>query len=117
MREHPASGIKFLSHSIDIKYDTPAVLKKYATKLGVEGNQWEFVRGTRDSIYNVAAKSYMVAAYEDKSDPQGMVHQGWFILVDKDKHIRGAYDGTKKDQVEQLMKDMETLLKEDKPAE
>jgi protein SCO1/2 len=107
------SKVKFLSHTIDIKYDLPSRLKKYATKLGVEGNQWEFVHGSRDSIFNIAAKSYLVAAYEDNTDPQGLVHQGWFILVDTKKRIRGAYDGTKEQQVKQLMLDMDILLKEE----
>ena len=105
--------IKFLSHSIDVKYDLPSRLKKYATKLGVEGNQWEFVHGSRDSIFGIAAKSYLVSAFEDSTDPQGLVHQGWFILVDTKKHLRGAYDGTKEDQVKQLMLDIDKLLAEE----
>lgn len=104
--------VKLLSHSIDIKYDLPSRLKSYANKLGVEGNQWEFVHGSRDSIFNIAAKSYLVSAFEDSTDAQGLVHQGWFILVDTKKQLRGAYDGTKPDQVKQLMDDMEKLLKE-----
>ena len=105
--------VKILSQSIDAKYDVPSRLKKYAGKLGIEGNQWEFVHGSSDSIYNVSAKNYLVAAYEDKSDPQGFVHQGWFILVDKAKRLRGAYDGTKADQVELLIQDMQILLEEE----
>lgn len=105
--------IKFLSHSIDIKYDLPSRLKKYASKLGVEGNQWEFVHGSRDSIFGIAAKSYLVSAFEDSTDPQGLVHQGWFILIDTKKQLRGAYDGTKEDQVKQLMLDMDKLLAEE----
>ena len=101
------------SHTIDIKYDLPSKLKSYATKLGIEGNQWEFVHGSRDSIFGIAAKSYLVAAFEDSNDPQGLVHQGWFILVDTKKQLRGAYDGTKEDQVNQLMIDIELLLKEE----
>ncbi|MGB4773851.1 MAG: SCO family protein [Daejeonella sp.] len=109
--------VKFLSHTIDIKYDLPSRLKKYADKLGVKGEQWEFVHGSRDSIFNIAAKSYLTAAYEDAQDPQGLVHQGWFVLVDKQKRIRGAYDGTKEDQVKKMMLDMQTLLYEDKMDE
>ncbi len=105
--------VKFLSHSIDIKYDLPSRLKIYATKLGVEGNQWEFVHGSRDSIFNIAAKNYLVSAFEDSSDPQGLVHQGWFILVDTKKQLRGAYDETKVDQVKLLMEDMDKLLLEE----
>lgn len=109
--------VKFLSHSIDIKYDLPSRLKAYATKLGIEGNQWEFVHGSRDSIFDISAGNYLVSAFEDSSNPQGLVHQGWFILVDTKKQIRGAYDGTKEDQVKQLMEDMDKLLKEEAARE
>ena len=105
--------VKLLSHSIDIKYDLPSRLKIYATKLGIEGNQWDFVHGSRDSIFNIAAKNYLVSAFEDSTDPQGLVHQGWFILVDTKKQLRGAYDGTKADQVKLLMEDMDKLLMEE----
>ncbi|MDB5120471.1 MAG: electron transport protein SCO1/SenC [Sphingobacteriales bacterium] len=104
--------VKFISHSIDTKYDTPSRLKRYADKLGVKGNQWEFVHGSYDAIFNQAAKNYLVTAFQDKTEPQGLVHDGWFLLVDKQKHMRGAYDGTKDDQVEKLMKDMDILLQE-----
>lgn len=107
-------SVKILSHSIDSKHDLPSRLKAYAGKLGVESSNWAFVHGSQDSIYNIAAKSYLVAAYEDKTDPQGFVHQGWFVLVDTKKQLRGAYDGTKEDQVKQMMLDMETLLAEEK---
>ncbi len=107
-------NVKILSHSIDIKHDVPSRLKAYASKLGVESSKWAFVNGSRDSIFNIAAKSYLVAAYEDNADPQGLVHQGWFVLVDTKKQLRGAYDGTKEDQVKQMMLDMETLLAEEK---
>jgi len=104
--------VKILSHSIDSKYDTPAVLKKYADKLGVSGTQWEFVHGSRDSIYSIAEKNYLVAVGEDNKAPGGFIHQGWFVLVDKDKRLRGAYDGTQPEQVKQLISDMHVLLKE-----
>lgn len=106
--------VKILSHSIDVKYDVPSRLKTYANKLGVENDKWAFVHGSRDSIFGVAAKSYLVAAYEDEADPQGLVHQGWFVLIDTKKQIRGAYDGTKEDQVQQMMLDMDRLLEEEK---
>lgn len=103
---------KILSHTIDFKYDTPSKLKRYATKLGIQGNQWEFVRGSKDSVYALAEKNYLVAVNEDKNAPGGLVHQGWFILIDKEKRLRGAYDGTNAEQVDQMIKDIQTLLDE-----
>ncbi len=104
--------VKFLSHSIDTKYDLPTRLKRYADNLGISSPQWNLIHGTRDSIYDISAKNYLVAAYEDGTAPQGLVHQGWFVLIDKEKRIRGAYDGTKSDQVAQLISDMDLLLQE-----
>lgn len=104
--------VKLLSHTIDVKYDLPSRMKAYAAKLGVEGTQWEFLWGSRDSIYRLAEKNYLVAVKEDKKEPGGYVHQGYLILVDKLKRVRGAYDGTQDTQVRQLMKDMDTLLEE-----
>ncbi|GAA4779321.1 hypothetical protein GCM10023231_02580 [Olivibacter ginsenosidimutans] len=103
--------VKLLSHSIDTKYDTPWVLKRYANKLGVTGNQWQFVHGSEADIYNMA-NQYMVYAKENADAPGGFEHQGWLILVDKEKRIRGAYDGTDDEQVKKLMDDMDVLLEE-----
>lgn len=104
--------VKIVSHTIDYRHDTPEKLKEYATKLGIQGSQWEFLRGTRDSVYTIAEKSYLVAVNEDKNAPGGFVHQGWFILVDKQGRLRGAYDGTQEEQVKKLMSDMDILLSE-----
>ena len=104
--------VKFLSHTIDFKYDTPSKLKAYASKLGVDNPQWQFAWGSRDSVYTIAEKSYLVAVNQDENAPGGYIHQGWFILVDKEKRLRGAYDGTKEDQVKQMAADMHTLLEE-----
>lgn len=103
--------LMFLSHSIDFKYDTPSVLKAYSHKLGVSGEQWQFASGTKESIYGIAPE-YMVFAAVDGEVPGGYEHQGWFILVDKEKRIRGAYDGTNDEQVAQLLKDIPVLLAE-----
>lgn len=106
--------VMFLSHTIDFKYDKPSVLKKYAEKLGVDGPKWQFVYGSRDSIYTIAEKSYLVAVQVDSANKEGYVHQGYLVLIDKDKRIRGAYDGTDAGQVAQLMKDIPVLLAEAK---
>lgn len=103
--------LMFLSHSIDFKYDKPSVLKNYAEKLGVSGKQWQFASGSKESIYGIAAE-YMVFAAEDDQVAGGYEHQGWFILVDKDKRVRGAYDGTDDEQIAQLLKDIPILLAE-----
>lgn len=103
--------VAFLSHSIDFKYDSPSVLKSYAEKLGVTNGQWQFVTGEKKDIYGIADK-YLVYTKEDENVPGGYDHQSYLVLIDSQKHIRGAYDGTNDKQVAQLFDDLEILLKE-----
>ena len=105
--------IKILSHTIDPKHDSVAVLHDFAERLGVTSNKWHFVTGNKDDIYRIGQTSYMVSAVEDPSEPGGYIHSGAFILVDRSGRIRGMYDGTKADQVDRLIRDMWVLLKEE----
>lgn len=102
--------VAFLSHTINPEHDSVAVLKEFADNLGVTGRQWLFVTGDKEAIYDIGQNSYMVTAQEDSSAPGGVVHSGAFILVDKDRHIRGIYDGTTEEGVDKLMADMDRLL-------
>ena len=106
--------VMFLSHTIDFKYDKPSVLKKYAAKLGVDTKKWEFVYGSKEDVYKLAEKSYLTVVEEDSTARDGYIHQGWLILIDKQKRMRGAYDGTKTEQVALLKKDIDILLAEEK---
>jgi protein SCO1/2 len=104
--------VLIISHTIDPKYDTVGLLRDFADRLGVKSSKWHFVTGNQDSIYNIAQKSYFATAMEDKSDPDGFIHSGAFLLIDKDRRIRGKYDGTVEEDVNRLMADIERLKKE-----
>lgn len=104
--------VLILSHTIDPKHDTVAVLKEFADRLGVESSKWHFVTGEKDDIYKLGQTSYMVSASEDPTEPGGYIHSGAFILVDKQRRVRGLYDGTKPDQVDRLINDIDVLLQE-----
>jgi len=104
--------VKFLSHTIDPKHDSIPVLKDFSNKMGVNSKQWYFLYGNKEIVYNLAKNSYMSSTFEDRAAPGGIVHSGYFLLVDKNKRIRGAYDGTDESQVTQMIADMEILLDE-----
>ncbi len=108
------NAVMILSHTIDPAHDSVAILNEFAGNLGVTGKQWLFLTGPREKIYEIGQDSYMVTAAEDKSAPGGVVHSGAFVLIDKDKHVRGVYDGTTEKGVNQLMSDMDKLLAEKK---
>jgi protein SCO1/2 len=104
--------VRILSHTIDPEFDGVHVLKDYAKKLNIAGPRWNLVTGKKTDIYHLGEKSYMVTTQEDANEVGGFVHSGAFILVDKNRHIRGIYDGTKEEEVNHLMEDMALLLKE-----
>jgi len=106
------TSVGLVSYSIDPDFDRPYRLKTYAQKLQIKAPKWNLLTGDKKAIYQIGEKSYMVTAQEDKNEAGGFVHSGAFILVDKNKHVRGIYDGTKSEEVDHLMEDMETLLKE-----
>lgn len=104
--------VAILSHTIDPVHDSVAVLKDYATRLGVTTGQWYFVTGAKDSIFQIA-QSYLVSAQEDEYAAGGLIHSGHLVLVDKQKRIRGLYDGTEEKDAKKLIRDISILLKEE----
>jgi protein SCO1 len=104
--------VLILSHTIDPEYDTVALLHDFANRLGVKSDKWHFVTGVKDSIYKIAQTSYFATAMEDKTEPDGFIHSGAFLLLDKQGRIRGKYDGTKEEDINRLMGDIKRLKKE-----
>ena len=103
-------NIGLLSHTIDPVYDTVAALANYARLLGVSSPKWQFVTGDKQQIYDLGETSYMVVANEDENAPGGFIHSGAFLFFDKERQVRGVYDGTIASQVDLLMKDIDKLL-------
>jgi protein SCO1/2 len=105
--------VLIVSHTIDPEHDTVALLHDFADRLGVKSDKWHFLTGNKDSIYYIAQTSYFVTAMEDQSEPDGFIHSGAFLLIDKKGRIRGKYDGTKEEDVNRLLADIEKLRKEE----
>jgi protein SCO1/2 len=104
--------VLIISHTIDPEYDTVGLLHDFANRLGVTSEKWHFVTGAKDSIYSLAQTSYFATAMEDKSEPDGFIHSGAFLLIDKHRRIRGKYDGTVEEDVNRLLADIARLRKE-----
>ena len=104
--------ISFLSHTVMPESDSVSVLKAYADEIGVPADKWKFVTGDRKQIYNLARKTYFAAVTEGDGGPDDFVHTENFVLVDKEKKLRGFYDGTSKKDVDRLIVDIYALLEE-----
>jgi protein SCO1/2 len=101
--------VLLLSHSVTPELDSVAQLKKYALEKGVMDHKWNLVTGPKKEIYELARKSYLAVKTDGDGGPYDMIHTENFILVDKEKRIRGFYDGTKTEDMEKLMEDLAIL--------
>ena len=106
--EHPDFNI--LSISIDPMHDTVEVLSSYASKLGVESPKWTFATADKENTF-LTADRFMVHASENKSEPGGFFHSSNVVLIDRNGHIRGYFDLLREEEVEQLYRSLDQLLK------
>lgn len=106
--------VLLLSHSVTPEIDSVSVLKTYSEKKGVNDAKWNLVTGDKKQIYDLARKSYLVAKDEPFGGEYDMIHTENFVLVDTKKRIRGFYDGTNWEEMEELLMDVEILTGEKK---
>ncbi|WP_222982964.1 SCO family protein [Flagellimonas meishanensis] len=101
--------VLLLSHSVTPAIDSVPQLKKYALEKGVFDEKWNLVTGDKKQIYELARKSYLAVKNDGDGGPYDMIHTENFILVDKERRIRGFYDGTDQEDVGRLLQDLEVL--------
>ena len=106
--------ILLLSHTVFPVTDSVPVLKEYAVEKGVLDEKWNLVTGDKKQIYDLARKSYLATKSTGDGGKYDMIHTENFVLVDKKKQIRGFYDGTQPEAIEDLMHDIEIQKKEDR---
>jgi protein SCO1/2 len=103
------SKVKLLSFSVMPDIDSVSVLKEYAKINGVIDSKWNLVTGDKKAIYAMARKSYLAVKQGKPEELYDMVHTENFVLVDSKKRIRGFYDGTKKEEIQRLIEDINWL--------
>jgi len=131
-------GFLILSHTCMPETDSVPLLKGYEAKMingklvkAADGSysidydtsnhtasvnpNWHFVTGDKKALYKMARQSYLID--NNKADTTGkiedqFIHTQFFALVDKQRRLRGIYDGLKEDEVQKLLEDIKGLLKE-----
>lgn len=101
--------VLLLSHSVTPVIDSVPQLKKYALEKGVVDSKWNLVTGDKKQIYEMARKSYLAVKTDGDGGPYDMIHTENFILVDKERRIRGFYDGTNPEEISKLLQDLKIL--------
>lgn len=101
-------NVFLLSHTVTPEIDSVGQLKKYAVEKGVDDKRWNLVTGDRKEIYDLARKSYLVAK-DNPYEEFDLIHTENFVLVDDRRRIRGFYDGTDPDAIDELLQDIKVL--------
>ncbi|WP_405562509.1 SCO family protein [Polaribacter sp. Asnod6-C07] len=104
--------VMFLSHSVTPNIDSVSVLKEYAINKGVIDSKWNVTTGSKKHIYELARKSYFAVIEDGDGGENDFIHTEQFVLIDKERRIRGFYDGTEKKDMVKLKEDV-ALLKEE----
>lgn len=102
--------VLLISHSVTPSIDSVPVLKNYAKKNGVMDNKWHLVTGDKTEIYNLGRNQYFVEnELGVPKDINDFLHTENFLLIDKNKHIRGIYNGLNRASIAQLITDIKAL--------
>ena len=110
-------NFKILSFTVNPEVDSIAQMKRYADNHGAKSNQWFFLTGDKNKLYEMARKSFFVLKPQEAQNLGGVesdfIHTNNFVLIDRKMRIRGYYDGTVPHAVDQLIDDVQLLLEEE----
>jgi len=106
------TDVHLVSFSVDPEKDTPAVLRDYAAKLQAESGRWDFLTGSKSTIYKLSHDGFKLAVSDGRAEQGLPVHSTRMILVDRRGQIRGYYDATEPDAITKLVADTSHLLRE-----
>lgn len=104
-----STDVLFLTHTVDPHNDSVSVLRKYADDFEARDEQWKFLTGNKSTIYHLARDNYK-AVIQEVPDTNDFIHSEKIMLVDKDFHVRGIYNGLDIKEVLNMVEDARFLL-------
>lgn len=105
--------VLFVSHTVTPWIDTAEVLKKYSENYEVIDSRWFLVTGPKAEVYDLARRSYFVEEEPGfVKDSSEFLHTEHVVLIDRNRHIRGIYNGTLELEMERAKEDVLLLLNE-----
>jgi protein SCO1 len=103
-------SLMFLSHTVNPEEDSVEVLANYAREVHANTATWNFVTGDKTELYNIGRKGYFLPVEKLQGGPEEFLHSEYLVLIDKEKRIRGVYDGTTVASVDSLIDDIKILM-------
>ena len=108
------AAVKLASFSVDPAYDTPARLAAYAQRYQADPARWRFVTGPVEPMRRLVEGPFMNSMMNEGLTPSGapaISHSGYFLLVDGNGHLRGAYDSNEIQRLDEMIRDARYLAR------
>ena len=110
-KKNDTSIVQFISVSIDPLHDSVPQLRKFADRFNASPDNWWFVTGDKKEIYDFALQE-MKASIADTEVDTGFIHTQNFFLLDREKIVRGWYNGFDSAAQQKLVRDIPLLMLE-----
>ena len=111
-RRFDSSFVQFLSFSVDPERDSADAMKRYADKYGVNHDTWWFLTGPKKTIYDFALNELKLGLQDGEGVDSNFIHTSKFVLLDKDRVVRGYYNGLDSTDLSKLAEDITILMLE-----
>lgn len=105
------SVLRYVSITVDPARDSAAKLKAYGDRFNINHDTWTMLTGPKDSIYHLALKEFKANIAEAEVDTN-FIHTPKFFLLDKERVVRGWYDGLDSTHLDKLINDAVLLMLE-----
>lgn len=106
------TDVHLVSFSVDPEKDSPEVLRGYAEKLKAQPVRWDFLTGSKSTIYDLTKHGFKLAVSDGSEEAGVPVHSTRMVLIDRHGEIRGYYEATEPDAITKLLADTNHLLRE-----
>lgn len=107
-------NVKLVTFTVDPDHDTPEVLREYAESYKADLNRWHFLTGAPEKINGYLVNQFLLATEENKGVPETemFIHSDKFVLIDRDRNIRGYYSGIEDEDLDNLRTAIISLSRE-----
>ena len=111
-KKYDSSFVQFISFSVDPTRDSAEALKKYADKYGVNHDTWWFLTGPKKTIYDFALNELKLGLLDGQDVDSNFIHTSKFVLLDKERIVRGYYNGLDSADLSKLAENLTILMLE-----
>lgn len=101
--------VRFVSFTIDPERDSVQKIKAYGDRFSIDHDTWWMLTGDRKEIYDIALNEFKASIAAEGNIDTGFIHTENFFLLDRDKVVRGWYNGLDSVNLDRLIKDVVLL--------